>query len=435
MAIIRETQYPGLWNLPSTNSPQGNFKNETALNAEDGSFLESVWKNDEDALNQSLLIAAGVTPDGNPDEGGNSQVYKALVEQCMGRAQSVIESAGSVADIYVLEESANNQPPAALFHGMTLQLTVAATNTTTTPTINAFGLGAKTIGNMDGTALDVGQLRQSVIHTVIYDAIPQAWLLVDRFEFDNRIPGLGRSGFSVSISSAVDSIKKNSRSYYSAVIPGVTTIPTDGILTVKMGDSITGGGMQEYLIIDPASPQLGFSYVRFLDAAGSWNTAWDQKDIPLNPVSGFDIGLRDCLLAEPAATRIICDDQTIPINTYTTVGPTGSGATYISTEMDSIPLNAKHLIFSSVIEGLHSVAGVLVTNDLMCYATNDTSRAGDTSIVSSNLIYIGIANQTYRDVSDYSTVPLDSNNVFTVIWRSSFDTNQLMTMHLKGWKI
>lgn len=434
MAIIRETQYPGLWNLPSVNSPQGNFKNETALNAEDGSYLDSVWKNDEDALIQSLLIAAGVTPNGNPDEGGNSQVYKALVEQCMGRAQSVTESAGSVADAYVFEESANNQSPAAIFHGMTLQLTVASTNATTTPTINAFGLGAKTVGNMDGTALAVGQFRQSVIHTVIYDAIPQAWLLVDRFEFDNRISGLGRNGFSESVGLTIDSIKKNSKSYYSAAIPGVTTVITDGVLTVTMGDNIAGGGMQEYLITDPASPQLGFSYVRFLDAGGSWDAVWKISNVPVSPVSGFDVGLRDSLLAEPAATRVICNDTNITMYTDTTVGPTGSGATFISTEMDIIPLSAKHLIFSALMYGTHSVVGGVVASHLTCYAANDLSTTGDTSQIFQTLNYIGSSSHQSRQIENYATVPLDANNVFIVNWGSQYDSTQSIVLHLKGWK-
>jgi hypothetical protein len=53
--------------------------------------------------------------------------------------------------------------------GLTLFVLVANTNTTTTPTINLNGLGAKTIINANTTALTVGQIVAGQLIYVVYD--------------------------------------------------------------------------------------------------------------------------------------------------------------------------------------------------------------------------------------------------------------------------
>lgn len=88
MALTLPNRYPGRFNPPSTEYPQGSFKNRTAPGALDGSYLEQDWANDKEGFFQSLIDAAGLTPNDVPDEVGASQYFDAL--------QSVIDGAGLI---------------------------------------------------------------------------------------------------------------------------------------------------------------------------------------------------------------------------------------------------------------------------------------------------------------------------------------------------
>lgn len=79
MAVVRSTQYPGRWNVPDSNSPQGSGKNRTSPTASDGSYFDQVWFNDSDSLHQALFIASGIAPNGTPDIGTASQIFDALL--------------------------------------------------------------------------------------------------------------------------------------------------------------------------------------------------------------------------------------------------------------------------------------------------------------------------------------------------------------------
>ena len=79
MALILPNRYPGRYNPPSIEYPQGSFKNRTAPGALDGSYLEQDWANDKEGFFQSLLDAAAIVPDDSVDEVGASQYYDALL--------------------------------------------------------------------------------------------------------------------------------------------------------------------------------------------------------------------------------------------------------------------------------------------------------------------------------------------------------------------
>jgi hypothetical protein len=53
-------RYPGRFNNPSSDYPEGSFKNRTAPASKDGSYLEQDWANDREGFFQSLLAAAGI---------------------------------------------------------------------------------------------------------------------------------------------------------------------------------------------------------------------------------------------------------------------------------------------------------------------------------------------------------------------------------------
>lgn len=78
MALKLNERYPGRFNSPTTQYPQGSFKNRTAPGAKDGSYLEQDWANDALAFLSSLLSGAGLTANGSVDTVGASQYYDAL---------------------------------------------------------------------------------------------------------------------------------------------------------------------------------------------------------------------------------------------------------------------------------------------------------------------------------------------------------------------
>lgn len=80
MSLQRNERYPGRFDNPTVGHPQGAFKNRSAPNTEDGSYVERDWANDWDGFFSSLLDDAGLTPNGVVDSVGASQYFDALKE-------------------------------------------------------------------------------------------------------------------------------------------------------------------------------------------------------------------------------------------------------------------------------------------------------------------------------------------------------------------
>jgi hypothetical protein len=85
MALKLNERYPGRFDNPSSDYPQGAFKNRTTPTAKDGSYLEKDWANDKEGFFQSLLSEAGVIANGDVDKVGGSQYYDALHSLMRGR--------------------------------------------------------------------------------------------------------------------------------------------------------------------------------------------------------------------------------------------------------------------------------------------------------------------------------------------------------------
>lgn len=80
MSVQLNERYPGRFDNPSSQYPQGAFKNRSAPGVLDGSYLEKDWANDKEGLFQSLLVGAGLTPNGRVDTVGDSQYFDALLQ-------------------------------------------------------------------------------------------------------------------------------------------------------------------------------------------------------------------------------------------------------------------------------------------------------------------------------------------------------------------
>lgn len=78
MAINLDDRYPNRANPKSIDYPQGSFKNRTAPNSNDGTYLEEDWANDWAAFFQSMISQAGLTANGDVDKVGSSQYYAAM---------------------------------------------------------------------------------------------------------------------------------------------------------------------------------------------------------------------------------------------------------------------------------------------------------------------------------------------------------------------
>ena len=88
MSLKRNETYPGRFNNPTSDHPQGGFKNRSAPGAQDGSYLEQQWTNDWDGFFGRLLTVAGITPNGSVDTAQASQYFDALVKVIVNNAGS-----------------------------------------------------------------------------------------------------------------------------------------------------------------------------------------------------------------------------------------------------------------------------------------------------------------------------------------------------------
>lgn len=150
-----------------TDYPFTEPQNASGPTATDGSAFISEWLKQHWGFFQACLASIGIAPSGTADQADASEVLDAIVEQAMGRAQFVIESGGSAADVYVVEANIAATPQGtstgangvahSYFAGMVLIFDIAAVNTGSS-TVNAFGLGAEFIKTPDGNNVVAGDL-------------------------------------------------------------------------------------------------------------------------------------------------------------------------------------------------------------------------------------------------------------------------------------
>lgn len=109
MAIDRNSRYPGRFDAPTTARPQGAFKNRSAPNAKDGSYLERDWANDWDGFFGSLLRAAGMTPNGTPDTALASQYFDALSSLGLRQATETVSGVSKLSTLALALAGVDNK--------------------------------------------------------------------------------------------------------------------------------------------------------------------------------------------------------------------------------------------------------------------------------------------------------------------------------------
>ncbi|HHK0538151.1 TPA: hypothetical protein ACQQIX_006040 [Pseudomonas aeruginosa] len=109
MALKLNERYPGRFDNPSAEYPQGSFKNRTTPDAKDGSYLEKDWANDKEGFFQSLLSQAGIAANGAVDAVGASQYFSALTAIIESLSSTPPDASTTVKGIVELATSTETQ--------------------------------------------------------------------------------------------------------------------------------------------------------------------------------------------------------------------------------------------------------------------------------------------------------------------------------------
>ena len=181
MTFILSDRYPGRVNAASSDYPRGSFKNRTAPEAADGTYLEQDWKNDERAFQEALLYHAGITPNGNIDTALSSQSYDALMQlmtsniSTAGKPMFCIATGSSDALV------ANSFPRSvSLTDGFRITVRASYANYSTTPSLNAGATGARTICKGANKTLLIGDITGAGhMLDLVFDSRFNKWVLLN----------------------------------------------------------------------------------------------------------------------------------------------------------------------------------------------------------------------------------------------------------------
>lgn len=95
MAIRKDVEYPGRWEVATSEYPMGKPKNRTTSTSKDGSYLEKKWIQDLEAFLGAILNDVGESPNGSVDTAESSQFFDALNSKIQG--EFLISANGYVA--------------------------------------------------------------------------------------------------------------------------------------------------------------------------------------------------------------------------------------------------------------------------------------------------------------------------------------------------
>ncbi|EMW3234941.1 hypothetical protein AAEX31_005186 [Pseudomonas aeruginosa] len=196
MALKLNERYPGRFNNPTSDYPQGSFKNRTAPNAKDGSYLEQDWANDKEGFFQSLISASGLVPSGVTDKVGASQYYDAMltVLYAAARKTPVLTDTGT-AGIY---KAANTPALTELPSTGYMQRVKIANPNPGASTYSPDGLAARPIYGLGLQPLQGGELPAgvAVLMYLVQAGVNGgngAWIIVESLGGASQIPPATKS--------------------------------------------------------------------------------------------------------------------------------------------------------------------------------------------------------------------------------------------------
>lgn len=180
MSLILSERYPGRANEPTAGRPRGSVKNRTAPNSADGTYNEQDMANDERALQDALLLNAGIEPDGKVDDGEHSQAFEALMKLVGGMISTANEPMFAFATGTADALAAAFPRSVSLIDGFQITVRAAYANTSTIPSLNAGSTGARTICKGANQPLLVGDIAGAG-HTLqlSFDTRFNKWVLLN----------------------------------------------------------------------------------------------------------------------------------------------------------------------------------------------------------------------------------------------------------------
>lgn len=150
MSLKLNERYPGRFNNPSPDYPAGSFKNRTAPDAKDGSYLEKDWANDKEGFFQSVLAAANAVPNGSVDKVGASQFFDSMMQLLQNQKAQAFPAAGT-APAFTLTPTPAISAYAA---NQRFQVTFGAAGGAT-PTLNVSAVGPKNLKQYNSTGAKI----------------------------------------------------------------------------------------------------------------------------------------------------------------------------------------------------------------------------------------------------------------------------------------
>lgn len=108
---------------------------------------------------------------------------------------------------------------------------------------------------------------------------------------------------------------------------------------------------------------------------------------------------------------------TLPVSTFQTIGPTGSGATNIWTALDSLPPTAKYIEFAYEL----SASAVGITSTLGVTLSIATTAGGSYPLATRITADTG----TFTEARGMAKVQLDDDNVFRASWSESNSVSRI----------
>lgn len=165
MSLKLNERYPGRYNNPSADYPQGSFKNRTTPTAKDGSYLEQDWANDKEGFFQSLIAAAGALPNGLVDKVGASQFFDCLLHLAQNQTAQAFPTAGTSTALTLTPAPAIDAYAAYQRFSVKFSVTSGVN-----PTINVSGKGAKNLKQYNSSGAKIAaSFVADQISDVIYD--------------------------------------------------------------------------------------------------------------------------------------------------------------------------------------------------------------------------------------------------------------------------
>lgn len=173
-------RYPGRAEEPSEEYPRGRFKNRSAPNVEDGTYLERDWKNDERAFFEAMLIETKIEPNGQIDTGKSCQLYDAL--------KMIIDERVASGTVFLYGKATGSSDAitvtmprtVTLTDGLVIYVRAQYANATTAPTLQVEGTNRKAIVKGNNQPLALGDITGAgfVMH-LTYDSAFDRWILLN----------------------------------------------------------------------------------------------------------------------------------------------------------------------------------------------------------------------------------------------------------------